>query len=194
MNTPGKRQLSPEERDMAARIKAIIAARPDLTEQRVGEMLGGLSQGAISHWTGARGAVPAKHAATLAAILGIDDPGEISMAFRALSPRSAVAEAPAVYRTGMTIDPEIVRDVARALHKVYSESGRSYSLEDEPERFAMLYEVAAAAGDGAAPDNMVRLMIKQDAKIGVSNKDGESTRVPTGGTTQKRHGHGLTKG
>ncbi len=39
------------------------------------------------------------------------------------------------------LDPEIVRDVARALHEVYrDELGKTYSLIEEPELFAELYE------------------------------------------------------
>lgn len=93
-----KRPLTDEEKAMAAKMKAAIANTPGLTEEIVGAHMG-VTQGQISHWTGGRLPVPARRATALAQILGIRDPGEISLQYRAVAPRS-VREAPAVYVGG----------------------------------------------------------------------------------------------
>lgn len=86
------------------------------------------------------------------------------------------------------LDPEIVRSVARALRKVYKEAGRVYVLEDEPERFAWLYELGVAAGDAAPPENMVRLLIKQDQAQQGAPTDERSIGVPTHSKTKRGNG------
>lgn len=83
-----KRPLTPEEKQMAAKMKAAITGNPDLTEEAVGAQMG-VTQGQVSHWTNARLPVPARRALKLASILGIDDPGEISLDYRALAARMA---------------------------------------------------------------------------------------------------------
>lgn len=65
------------------------------------------------------------------------------------------------------LNTQIIAVVARSLRKVYAQSSRVYSLEDEPERFASLYRIAVdalATGDVVAPDNMVKLLLLQDAQ------------------------------
>lgn len=106
-----KRPLSAEELAIAKRLKSIIARNPDLTEEAVGAKLG-VSQGQISHWTGARLPVPATRAAALAKELGIADPGEISIAWRKIN-TTAVRESPASYR--IPADPADLRVEIEAL-------------------------------------------------------------------------------
>lgn len=79
-----KRPLTAEEKAMAARMKAIIASTRDMTEESVADAVG-VTQGQISHWTGGRLPVPARRAPALASALGIADPGEISLAYRAIA-------------------------------------------------------------------------------------------------------------
>lgn len=87
-----KRLLTPEEKTIAKRLKAILKASPDRTEEAAGAACG-VSQGQVSHWTAGREAIPAKRAAAFAAYMGIDDPGEISVAYREL-PRAANSAIP----------------------------------------------------------------------------------------------------
>ncbi|GAP66823.1 putative phage repressor [Mizugakiibacter sediminis] len=93
-----KRPLTPEEKAIARRIKAAIASDPNLTEESVGAQVG-VTQGQVSHWTNGRLPVPAARAIKLASVLGIDDPAEISLAYREIAAKaaagSAVAEGPA---------------------------------------------------------------------------------------------------
>ncbi len=81
-----KRPLTPEEKSIAARLRSIIAANPDLTEEGVASTVG-VTQGQVSHWTGGRLPVPARRAAAL----GIGDPSEISVAYREIAPQKSLA-------------------------------------------------------------------------------------------------------
>jgi hypothetical protein len=87
-----KRQLTPEEKTIAKRLKAIFKASPDRTEEAAGAACG-VGQAQVSHWTGSREPIPAKRAAAFAAYMGIDDPGEISVAYRDL-PRASTSPIP----------------------------------------------------------------------------------------------------
>jgi hypothetical protein len=87
-----KRQLTPEEKTIAKRLKAIFKASPDRTEEAAGAACG-VGQAQVSHWTGGREPIPAKRAAAFAAYMGIDDPGEISVAYREL-PRASINPFP----------------------------------------------------------------------------------------------------
>lgn len=91
-------------------MKAIIANDPALTEEIVGAHVG-VTQGQISHWTGARLPVPAGRAAALAEALGIRDPAEISLQYRAVAPRG-VREAPPSYELAKD---DLVADLRREL-------------------------------------------------------------------------------
>lgn len=91
-----KRALNAEEKAIAKRLKAIIAADPNLTEESVGVQVG-VSQGQVSHWTGGRLPVPAARAAALAKAVGIENPGEISLAYRRINTSSGVKEAAHTY-------------------------------------------------------------------------------------------------
>lgn len=107
-----KRPLSPDEIRMAERMKSIIAKDPNLTEESVGVQMG-VTQGQISHWTGGRLPVPAKRALKLATILGIDDPSEISLAYRELAGRMSSGEAQEV-----EVEPDLA--IARLQNDVHS--------------------------------------------------------------------------
>ena len=78
----GKRQLTREEKDMAAKMKAAIAGDRDRTEDGAA-LAAGVTQGQVSHWTNGRLAVPAKRAPALAGYLGLK-PEDISVAYREL--------------------------------------------------------------------------------------------------------------
>lgn len=89
------------------------------------------------------------------------------------------------------LDPSIVGSVARSLRKVYDEDGRAFILEDEPDRFVWLYEIAVEAieaGREAAPDNMVRLLLKQDAAQQGAPNNERSVGVPADGTVERGNG------
>lgn len=87
-----KRQLTREEIAIARRLKEIFRTSPDRTEEAAGAACG-VSQSQVSHWTGEREPVPAKRAAAFASYMGIDDPGEISVAYRDL-PRTSNSRIP----------------------------------------------------------------------------------------------------
>ncbi|MGH8158397.1 MAG: hypothetical protein ACREPQ_09765 [Rhodanobacter sp.] len=129
---------------MAAIIKAAINAIPGLTEERLGELLG-VSQGQVSHWTGARLPVAWKRAADLAAAIGIEDPASISVAYREVMAKTATQQQSHVLRH----DLEIIRDVAQALR----DTGLIYE-EDMPNLFVKAYERALTHGDYNSRDNM----------------------------------------
>lgn len=92
-----KRPLTAEEKVIAKRLKSIIAADPNLTEESVGVHVG-VSQGQISHWTNGRLAVPAARAVKLAGAMGISDPRDISLAYRRIAP-TGVKESAGTYTT-----------------------------------------------------------------------------------------------
>lgn len=70
------------------------------------------------------------------------------------------------------LDPHIVRVVARALHEAYAELGRVYSITDEPELFAEMYERTVARG--MTTGNLVWLgaRIKGGARRGTGDERG----------------------
>jgi hypothetical protein len=93
------------------------------------------------------------------------------------------------------LDPEIVRDVARALHEVYrDELGKTYSLIDEPELFAEMYERVAALGDVDSRSNLIWLgsrittLAQQGAPTDERNKDmhGKGAAQRASGPTRKK--------
>ena len=131
-----KRPLTPEEIEIAAELKARIAKTRGLTEEKVGAEVG-VSQGQVSHWTNARLPVPIGRAAKLAAMLGFDDPGEISLAYRDAYRGKA---APLPHSQSARLDPRIFRVVARAMQDAHKELGRAYSVTDSAELFVEMYE------------------------------------------------------
>jgi len=76
-----KRPLTAEEKAMADRMKAIFESNPSLTQEAVG-VAAGVTQGTVWQWIEGRLPVSAKRAAALAQALGIEDPREISVAYR----------------------------------------------------------------------------------------------------------------
>ncbi len=110
MKKPSRKPpLTSEEIRIAAMIKAKIASDPNLTEEIVGNAVG-VTQGQISHWSGARLPVPAKRAAALAKALGFDDPGILSPAFRKLQSQ-AVRETPGHYDAAAQALADLRREV-----------------------------------------------------------------------------------
>lgn len=128
-----KRPLTDEELAMAATVKAAIAATPGMTEERLGE-LAGVSQGAVSHWTGGRLPIPAGRAGRVADALGINDPGSISIAYREI--------VGGRHSQSVRLDPDIVRAVARAVQDVAEELDLNPGIRETVEISAELYDRA----------------------------------------------------
>lgn len=110
-----KRQLTAEEKTMAARIKAAIVKDPDLTEEIVGARIG-VTQGQVSHWTGGRLPVPATRAVALAEILNIADPADISVKYRAIASKG-VRDSAAQYDTS---DDQIITEMRREIDALHA--------------------------------------------------------------------------
>jgi hypothetical protein len=109
--------------------------------------------------------------------------------------RSALPITP---RKAAALNPQVLATLARSLHKAYALSGRTFILEDEPERFANLYQIAIdalASGEVVAPDNMVKLLLMQDAQQHGGSSDRRrhtgSTGVPS---RSKNQGTGRNRG
>lgn len=134
-----KRPLSPEEIAIAAKLKARIREIPGMTEEKVGAEVG-VSQGQVSHWTGGRLPVPAIRAAKLASVLGFDDPGDISIAYRDAYQGEAGRTAAPSHSHSARLDPRIFRLVARAMQDAHKELGRAYNVADSADLFVELYE------------------------------------------------------
>jgi transcriptional regulator with XRE-family HTH domain len=193
-----KRPLTAEEQAMADRMKAIIANSDELTEESVAAAVG-VTQGQVSHWTGARNPVSARRAPALAAALGIEDPSEISVAYREIAehrPSDFV-----VTRQGQVIqvidskqshaprfDAKILAATHRALRELHeaAETGAPYNLESDPEHFLQAYELRAKLSQVSAAD---LVQIFKAAGLGMNHgvaEDGRSgdgrTGVPNEGT------------
>jgi DNA-binding transcriptional regulator YdaS (Cro superfamily) len=155
-----KRQLTPEEIVMASRLKAAIASIPGMTEERLGADIG-VSQGAVSHWTGARLRVPAVRARAVAAALGIADPAEISAAYREVT-RSKVAEEAPVYRTHATLDPTKIAETVTALRIVFARRGAVYDITSpaDAEIFTAAYAIRELMPEDVDQDDLVEEVAK----------------------------------
>lgn len=180
-----KTPLTASQKAIAARLKAAIAADQDMTEERLGEIVG-VSQGQISHWTNARHPVPAKRARALAAALGFDDPGEVSEAFRALnvpaSPDQGTGSQPA------RLDPDMLAETAKAIRLWYERRGEVYSIEDDPARFMLVYEKREKLPAVPTPDNLVEFGVELAEILsdrGEDRKHGRSKGMPTIGGARR---------
>lgn len=139
-----KRQLTPEEKNIAKRLKAIFKASPDRTEEAAGVACG-VGQAQVSHWTGAREPVPAKRAAAFAAYMGIDDPGEISVAYRELPRASTNSAIP-------TKQVSELRNVLNALTAVML----TYRQHEAPDFLGLLHKIPSKSD----PDSYVGELIE----------------------------------
>jgi hypothetical protein len=175
-----KRDLTPEEVAMAARLKAAIAAIPGMTEESLGAELG-VSQGAVSHWTGARLPVPAKRAPKLALLLGFDDPGEISTAYRAVVAMAAEPSAPS-HSHHARLDPEIVSSAQQALAEMYKANGRTYHGDDVA-RFVLLYEKYASRKAGVPEAELFGAGLSDFRTKGAASERVDG--VPDAGTSKR---------
>jgi DNA-binding transcriptional regulator YdaS (Cro superfamily) len=177
-----KRPLTTEEIRMAARIKAAIAGIPGMTEERIGGELG-VSQSAVSHWTGARLPVPARRAAPLAAVLGIADPGEISVAYQELV--AGGAAAPQSQSQPMRLDPERMAELATVLDERWKHVPGGFDLrnEDHAAHFVHCYGLYVNMKERPTPENVVRFSAALSTPQGAS-KDERSKNVPAQGTAR----------
>lgn len=132
-----KRPLTPEEIEIAERLKARIR-EIGMTEEKLGELVG-VSQGQVSHWTGKRLPVPAARAAKLAVALGFNDPGEISLAYRDAYHGAPGKSAPSTHSQSARLDPRTFRVVARAMLEAHKALKREYLITDHVDLFVELY-------------------------------------------------------
>jgi len=155
-----KRELTPEEIAIAARLKAAIASIPGMTEERLGVDVG-VSQGAVSHWTGARLPVPAIRARAVADALGIADPAEISVAFREVT-RSKVAEEAPHYRTHPALDPSKIAETITALRIIFARRGAVYEIAsaEDAEIFAAAYAIRELMPEEVDQEELVEQMAR----------------------------------
>jgi transcriptional regulator with XRE-family HTH domain len=100
------------------------------------------------------------------------------------------------YSQSVRLDPEIVRDVARALQEVYrDELGLVYDIVEEPELFAEMYERTAERGEANSRSNLVWLgtKIKASAPQGAP-MDERSASVVGQGDAKGKAGNRRAKG
>lgn len=187
-----KRALTPEEIAMASRLKAAIATIPGMTEERLGAEVG-VSQGAVSHWTGARLPVPAIRARAVANALGIADPTEISVAYRAVT-RSKVAEDASPYRTHSILDPTKIAETVTALRIVFARRGAVYEISSpaDAEIFTAAYAIRELLPDGVDQDDLVeevaRVVPIRGNEVGRS-ENSKASRPHRGATDRERAGN-----
>lgn len=156
-----KRQLTQEEFAIAARLKAAIAAIPGMTEERLGAEIG-VSQGAVSHWTGARLPVPAIRAPAVAAVLGIADPSEISVAYRGVVQFKVSEDAP-TYKVRAALDPTKIAETVTALRIVFARRGVVYDITSPAD--AEIFTAAYAIRELMPMDVDQNDLVEQVAKI-----------------------------
>lgn len=97
--------------------------------------------------------------------------------------------APESHSQSVRLDPEIVRDVARALQEVYrDELGRVYDIVEEPELFAEFYERAAALGDTKSQSNIFWLGTR------IKGSSSASLGAPMDERRKSTHHEGATPG
>lgn len=135
---------------MAATVKAAIASIPDMTEEHLGVIVG-VSQGQISHWTGARLPIPASRAARVADALHISDPGSISVAYREIVGHR--------HSQSVRLDPAMVAQTHRALKRRFAKSG-GYDIEKHPELFVEAYAIRVGIVGASVPQNVFDLVIE----------------------------------
>jgi hypothetical protein len=186
-----KRQLSAEEKAMAAAMKAAIAAIPGMTEERLGVEVG-VSQGAISHWTGGRLPVPAIRAPKVAASLGFADPAQISVAYRNVTGFKVAEDAP-IYRVrAMHLDPTKIAETVTALRIVFARRGAVYEIASPPdaEIFIQAYAIRELMPKNIKQDDLIERVA---SIVPIRGKDiGRSDDIQAGrthrGATRKRTG------
>lgn len=153
-----KRPLTAEEKAMADRMKAIIESTPGLTQESVGASVG-VSQGQVWQWLEGRLPVSAKRAPALAEALGIQDPAEISVAYREISgtsfSRPKVVDLLASHP--QRFDVKILVATHRALRELHeSQFDSPYNLEDDPVHFLQAYELRAKLSQ-VSPADLVEI-------------------------------------
>lgn len=147
-----KRPLTAEEKAMADRMKAIFEANPNLTQEAVGAAVG-VTQGTVWQWIRGEMPVSAKRAPALAEALGIEDPSEISVAYRDISGAPSTSTQVHVLKASHAsrFNPRILAATHKALRELYDEElHSSFNIEEEPEQFLLAYELHSAL-DKKAP-------------------------------------------
>ena len=193
-----KRPLTDFELAIAKRLKSAIASSANLTEERVGAELG-ISQGAVSHWTNGRLPVPAKRAQKLAHILGIDDPAEISIAYRDISRHgrddhrsiSKIRSGPA---SAVAMDPETLSETMTMLIERDHKADWVTFIREQPERFIEAYEVYAQARDSIRSAQDERRLGMLIADITPRNQNQDQLGDESGNKAQSATGAGPALG
>lgn len=153
---PAARSVNQYVMDFAKTLKKLRTAA-GLSQEELAHALGYPGQSRISNYERGERTPSLDELPAIAGALGV----EIAQLLGAIS--SGPVSQP------VRLDPEIVRDVARALHEVYrDELGKTYSLIEEPELFAELYERTVARGHVEDRSNLVWLgaRIKGTAQLG----------------------------
>lgn len=159
-----KRPLTAEEKAMADRMKAVFEANPQLTQEAVGAAVG-VTQGTVWQWIRGEMPVSAKRAPALAEALGIQDPAEISIAYRDIAPSHGTSRPEFVARSaGGSIqlienkashtprfDLDSIVDAAWALGQAFAAKKLPYHLEDHPEYFLQVYKACLDLVDQDTP-------------------------------------------
>jgi transcriptional regulator with XRE-family HTH domain len=83
----------------------------------------------------------------------------------------------------LRLDPDMIAETHRVLRELYEESGRVFSIEEEPERFVQVYQIRAGMSEEPSQDEW----IKFGRKLIVlppqgATKDERDDGVPTQGT------------
>ncbi len=159
MTKTKKRALTPADFEASDTLKAAIAdAKRNLgkTQQSIGEEVG-VSQGMIWQWANRTTPVPADRARALATAVGIDDPGLISIEWRATikesTPENGVAIGEPVSSYELPI-PETLSAMGRqSLQRIIDAAARADGRLDE-----FLQKIADGLEQAAdrAPDGRVR--------------------------------------
>lgn len=156
-----KRPLTKEELKAAAVLSSAIAASGE-SQEAIGAKVG-VTQGMVWQWANGRLPVPAKRAATLAAAVGVDDPGSISPAWRQIASPAEFVTVPMGAPVAMEPAANYGDDVTvRFFPKVRAAAG--YGAEnDQGEPLGLRFSSASLRKRGVNPDRCMIIYADGDS-------------------------------
>lgn len=84
------------------------------------------------------------------------------------------------------LDPQMIADTAWALRTAYEAAGRTYNIEEEPERFVEMYLARMQMTEVPTPNNLARLVLKAAGVAQRGDDGGErGDSAATAGSSKK---------